>query len=121
MTYSIDFQIDMLPKPVNRQVSMHWAVKAKYVREWHGLVALSVGARKPSAPLERAKLTLRRFSSVEPDFDGLVSSFKPVVDGLIACGVLADDKVSNVGQPEYRWEKCKPRNGCITVRVEAVT
>jgi hypothetical protein len=118
MRYCISFWINELPKPVNRQTSMHWAQKAKYVKHWHALVGAAVSGKKPHAPLKRAYLTLVRYSSREPDFDGLVSSFKPVVDGLITCGVLEDDKVSNVGQPAYLWELSPPNKGKIFVRVE---
>lgn len=120
MTYSIKFTIHELPLPVNRQTSMHWAQKGKYVKYWHQLVAAAVGAKKPAAPLEKAKITFVRCSSAEPDFDGLVSSFKCICDGLITAGVIVNDKVSNIGQSVYRWEKAKPKHGKIFVCVEEV-
>lgn len=118
--YVLEFEINDLPKTTNAQAGMHWRKKGEYVKAWHHRVWASVGARKPAEPLLRAKLTLTRFSSIEPDFDGLVSSFKAVIDGLIKCGVLADDKMSNIGQSDYLWVKAAPKNGKITVKVEQI-
>lgn len=72
---------------------------------------------RPAEPLERAHLILTRHSSSEPDFDGLAVSFKPVIDGLVEAGVLANDKSGNIGQPEYRWFKAPMKMGFITVEV----
>lgn len=116
----IDFEIPLLPKTTNAQTSMHWSAKQKYVKSWHDLVGYATVGKRPRTPLIRAKLTLTRFSSSEPDFDGLVSSFKHVIDALIVCGVLANDKVSNIGQSIYLWEKAPRKNGKIRVTVESI-
>lgn len=52
------------------------------------------------------------------DHDNLVSGFKPIIDGLVRCGVLADDKWENIGFPVYHWEKSSPKDGKIIVLVE---
>jgi hypothetical protein len=118
VTYSIKFTIQELPKPVNRLNGRHWAAMKKYRDYWHALVAAAVCGKKPPKPLKYANLTLVRFSSVEPDWDGNVSSWKPVIDALRYCGVLEDDKVSNIGTPKCLWEKAKPKHGHIFVSVE---
>lgn len=120
MSYTLDFEINDLPLPTNQQMSMHWTKKGAYVKHWHRMVSLLVGSKKPTKPLPKAVLTLTRFSSSEPDFDGLVSSFKPVIDALIVCGVLVNDKPSNIGQSKYLWEKAKPKQGKIKIKVEEV-
>jgi hypothetical protein len=75
---------------------------------------------KPRQPLQKATITLTRFSSNEPDFEGLVSSFKPVLDGLIEAGVILDDHPSVIGQPVYLWERCKAGSGKIRIQVRSV-
>lgn len=74
----------------------------------------------PPKPLPMAKVTLTRCSSSEPDFDGLVGSFKNVLDGLVAALVIEDDKMSNIGAPDYRWEKASPGGGKIRIVVEEI-
>lgn len=68
--------------------------------------------------LHRALLTLTRYSSSEPDFDGLVSGFKHVLDGLVDAGVIVNDKPSVIGSPSYLWRREKPGLGYITVRID---
>lgn len=74
----------------------------------------------PKKPLSRFELTLFRFSSVEPDYDGLVSGFKVIVDGLREIGVIAGDKLSNTGPWRCHWFLAKPKAGFIRVVVREV-
>lgn len=74
----------------------------------------------PPRPLTKAKLTLIRHSSRCPDYDGLVVSFKPVVDALKKCGIIADDSMSVIGKPTYEWKKIGVREGKIAVIVDEI-
>lgn len=96
-----------------------WAIK-KESDLWKKYVG-QVAVPRPLSPLKRARLTLIRFSSSEPDYDGLVHGFKPIIDGLKEAGVLIDDKFSNIGASNYQWEKCPPKKGRIIVIVEEVS
>ncbi len=99
--------------------SRHWRVGQQEALRWRQLVVAKVGfIGKPIKPLDRARLTLIRFSSSMPDFDGLVRGFKNVVDGLVDAGVLANDKLENTGAWNCHWEKTSPKAGRIIVIVE---
>jgi hypothetical protein len=65
-------------------------------------------------------LTLTRGSSVQPDYDGLVSGFKHVIDGLVLAKVLINDDQETIGIPEYKWVKADPKEGFIRVTVEEI-
>lgn len=118
MNYRLTIEIPGLPKTVNALGRAHWSVKVKHNNLWFGLVQWGViRAGKPKEPLKKALVTLTRYSSSEPDFDGLTSSFKCILDSLIKCGVLEDDKMSVIGQPTYVWEKCKRDEGKIKIEV----
>lgn len=126
--YTLEFSIQGLPKNVTNNM-VHWRKKHAEAKKWKLFVIAEVRRHLMRAPdlkdyrrpkLERAKLTLTRHSSSEPDFDGLVASFKHVIDGLVEAGVIANDKTSNIGQPNYVWVKAKPKQGFITVKVEEV-
>lgn len=84
-----------------------------------GAVLETLG-RWPAQPLERAHVTIVRCSNREPDFDGLVAGGKHLLDGLVKAGVIADDRMSVIGAPEYLWEKIGPGKGHVRIRVEAV-
>lgn len=89
-------------------------------RKWKKAVVAEVSEQKPSRPLLKAKLKLTRHSSSEPDFDGLVSSFKHCIDGLIEAGVILNDKMSNIGQPTYQWTYAPQKEGFIEIYLEEV-
>lgn len=91
-------------------------------RRWKSLVTSHVvlSGGRPKTPLKKAKLTLIRYSSTEPDADGLISGFKHVVDGLIVAGVIENDRMGNIGIPDYRWERAPRNQGKIKVVVEEI-
>jgi len=119
MPYKLSIEIPGLPKTVNALGRRHWAVKVKHNRHWDCLVhsVILLEAKLPPKPLEKALVVLTRVSSVEPDFDNLTNSFKVILDSLIKCGVLEDDRPKNIGHPTYVWEKCKPGEGKIRIEV----
>lgn len=118
--YYLSFEIPGLPNRPNQVNAKGYWSRYKESEAWHELVAMTVGRRKPKAPLKKAKLILTRYSSVCPDPDGLVGSFKYVVDGLVKCGVLTGDKLTQIGMPDYRWEKVKPKQGKISAVIEEI-
>lgn len=119
-TYRITFEIPGLPEPTNRLNSMTLGQRIRRNEYWKQQVWIAVGSKKPPAPLAHARLVLTRFSSTAPDPDGLVSSFKHIIDGLVVCKILLNDRVTNIGMPDYRWEKVSPKQGKIRVEVEQV-
>lgn len=120
MNYSISFRISELPETINEILAMKLRQRLSRKAYWKRMVWALVSSGKPEAPLETAKLTLLRCSSVQPDPDGLVSSFKHIIDGLVVAGILANDRWANIGMPEYRWEYAAPKKGWIRVTVQAI-
>ena len=120
MTYSLEFEIAERPRLQTNNYANKWA-RHKATQHWAALVEAAVReAGRPVEPLPKAGVVLIRHSASEPDYDNLVASFKPLVDGLTKSGVISDDKPSVVGHPEYRWRKAKPKQGRVTVRVGSV-
>jgi hypothetical protein len=118
VNYLIVFELEGLPRMTNASGrKTHWAIKAKEAKDWKRKVLLVTGPYRPKEPLKKARLILTRFSSSSPDPDGLVSGFKHIVDGLVECGVLANDKFENIGMPDYRHVKCKRGEGKVKVEV----
>jgi hypothetical protein len=113
-----EFEIKGLPKTTNTLNRMHWAKKSKEANMWKQIVGLHCRQLKVcDLRLTKATLELTRYSSIEPDFDGLVSTWKHLVDGLVVAGVLIDDKQSVIGSPIFKWEKCKKNEGRVKIRV----
>jgi Holliday junction resolvase RusA-like endonuclease len=118
--YKLEFEINGLPKRINQSYNKHWYCRKEEADKWLKYVSLIITGKKPPNPLLKARLTLIRHSSVCPDSDGLVSSFKHVIDALRKSGVIVDDKFQNVGMPTYLWELAKRGQGKIVVKVEEV-
>lgn len=116
--FNLQFELPGLPKRINQGHGSHWKARFGEAKKWERQVFLATLGKKPPQPLKRCKLKLTRFSSVAPDFDGLVYSFKPVVDALRKLGIIENDSMAHIGRPDYRWEKAKP--GAGRVRVEIV-
>jgi hypothetical protein len=75
----------------------------------------------PKVPYKKAKFVLTRHASGRPpDFDGLVSSFKWVLDSFVKSGLIIDDSMEVIGQPEYRHEKAPRLKGFITIEFEGI-
>jgi len=118
-------KIDGLPKTPNVLFAKHWRTRHGERDKWHELVALHVLSDShrravPSIspyPFKKAELKLYRHSSRMLDYDGLVGSFKYVVDGLVACGILEDDSYLHIGVPEFYWIKAPPKKGYVEIYV----
>jgi len=118
MGYTLSFEMPSLPKTTNAMTSMHWTQKKRMVKEIHDTIAYITLAKRPKKPLKQAKISCERHSSVRPDYDGLVSSFKHVIDALITSQIIEDDNLDVIGVPEFKWIKAKPTEGFIVVSVK---
>lgn len=119
MKYVLEFELPGLPPMTNKTHGCSWQALYKKRKEWKEQVGMIARLRRPEKPLERARVTLTRFSTSRPDFDGLTSGFKPILDALKGI-VIVDDAPECVGQPTYLWEKARPNYGKIRVRVEEI-
>lgn len=118
--YVLEFEIGGLPKTTNAMNRAKWQTQHAHAKKWYLWVATVAVHFVPEIPFKKAKLTLTRCSSKETDFDGLVSSFKAIIDSLVKLRIIEDDKMSNIGQPEYHWESAPQRKGKIRVKVEGI-
>lgn len=116
--YKADFTIQDLPKRINQGHGSHWTVRHKEAKKWVILIGAHIRFNFPKVPLEKAKITIIRGSSVCPDYDGLVYSGKCLIDALRKLNVIKDDKMSNIGKPDYQWVKASPKKGFVRVIVE---
>jgi Holliday junction resolvase RusA-like endonuclease len=118
VSYLLEFELTGLPRTTNGSHG-HWRAKAAQTKQWKQKVFAKAWPLRPSEPLDCALITFTRFSSVEPDFDNLVISFKPIMDGLRQAKIIVDDKKKNVGRPEYLWEYAPKGKGKIKIKIAA--
>jgi hypothetical protein len=118
LSYRLIFEIEDLPKMANiTSGKSHWRYAHVEAKKWQVLVHAAIGSQRPPEPLLRATLHLTRFSSSQPDYDGLVRGFKSIVDGLVRSGVLVNDKLENTGAWNCSWERAPKNQGKVRVEV----
>ena len=97
----------------------HWASVNRYRRTWHQLVSNAIGF-KPKKPLEKVRVTCIRAASLKCDYDNLVMSFKPVIDGLVLAGIIKDDDMDTIVERRYSVQKTTRKDSHVTVCVEEI-
>ena len=123
----LEIRIDELPR-LQADTMSHWAVRNKYRKRWHKLVADAIFAlpnwreflgseSKDSMPWDRAAIVITRHSSGIPDHDNLVYSCKVILDGLQKAGVIENDSPKNI-EVEYLHEKTLMGVKFVTISVE---
>ena len=119
--YTLEFSSKGLPKTTNSKRRFgHWSQYHRETQKWkQTLVPYLLSKRPMDGPLQKSKIILIRRSSVEPDFDGLVSSFKHILDSMVDAKIIANDKPRTIF-PEYKWEKTLQKKGNIVVYVQEI-
>lgn len=118
--YKLDVTIDGLPKRVNQLSGRQWYAKNNEKNLWLEKLHYLTQYNRPQNPIRRARLTCIRYSSTCPDYDGLVSSFKHVIDSLVTLDILEDDSMDHIGMPEFMWAKTTRGKGKIQIVLEEI-
>jgi len=95
----------------------NWRAINSERKKWKTEIARLTVVLRPDKPMKFAYIKLTRASSTPPDADGLASGGKAILDGLTECGIIEDDALVNIGIPDYRWVKTKPREGWVGLTV----
>ena len=115
--YHREFRFDKLPPMNTAHTRRHWSVAHTEAKKWHSLVWAVSSSQRPDTPMERAFVHCTRHSSVCPDYDNVVMSFKPVIDAFKKCGFIVDDDMMRLDR-EYSWEYAPRKKGFITVEFQ---
>ncbi len=107
--YTLRLEFDQLPQSLNKALRSNWRKAHRINTAWDLMVRQKVAGRLPVVPLERARIQIVRHYYRTLDFDGLVGSLKPVVDGLVSCGVIKDDSWTTLG-PWQVDQKFRPKS-----------
>jgi len=111
------FSIAGLPELPNKSHG-HWGGMQKKRERWHNAVERAAFMFRPKSPLTKCKLILERHASRKCDYDNLVYSFKPVVDGLVHSKFLVDDDYGTILERDYRLVKSTMKDQHITIEIK---
>jgi hypothetical protein len=95
--YKVRIFLSGTPKGTNKILGHSYWVKHKSACKWKSHLAAVIGFNKPARPIEKVNITAIRHAFRMLDFDSCVASLKPVVDGLVECGLLKNDNYSRTG------------------------
>lgn len=118
MSFSAFVRINDLPLMSNELLRGGWKRKHAQAKKWKALVAIHFAKLRPPQPLLKANLNLTRASARQPDYDGLVSGFKSIIDGLVESEILANDTRDVIGVPQYDWLKAPQGKGHVLISVK---
>lgn len=95
--YKLDVTFQALPKSLNKSFRAHWGNRHASNNAWDNLVYSQVHDKLPPQPLPKARIRIVRHFWRTLDYDGLVGSMKPMVDGLVTAGVIESDSWKVLG------------------------
>jgi hypothetical protein len=113
-----------LPANPNKTRGQHWSKIYKEGEEWKRLVGYAGLAHKSknrSLPFEKATVYIHVIfgDNRNRDWDNLVASFKPVIDGLKGI-VIRDDGLKYIGVPQFSHEwAAKPSEHQFIIRIHS--
>lgn len=103
---------------------MHFFKRSHSANRWKRIVHSQVilSRNKPLKPLQKAKITIIRFTTRKRrcDGDAIPSACKPIIDGLKVSGIIADDNWDVIGMPIYDQQICEKGSEGIKVIVESL-
>jgi Holliday junction resolvase RusA-like endonuclease len=116
MKFYLKIEIPELPKMVNTHFSK-WVVAMAHRKKWRTMVARLCINKRPPSPLTACKIVCTRHSTTKSDFDNLVISFKPLIDGLKDGKIIIDDTDAVILERYYKHEKAPRGKGRVTVEI----
>ena len=117
--YRLALELTQLPEAFNKVLRTHWKDRHSTNMSWYMFISCEVGLKRPPKPLKRARISIVRHAHRTLDFDGLVASMKPVVDGLVVAKVLSDDSWRVTG-PWHVDQVFRPKDQGPLLTIEVV-
>jgi len=120
--YLISIVLPGLPKTPNELMKRNVIfLKRSERKKWAYYIGIRINKpSRPKEPLKKAKVSCVRYSPRCPDYEGLVGSFKFVIDALVYWEILKDDSMKIIGVPDFKWELCKANEARIKITIESI-
>lgn len=101
---------------------MHWRAQAASRANWKQAAwGMAVGVRRLAEGLPwtavRITATYRYRKGNRRDWDNLMAQLKPLLDGIVAAGVMTDDSTAVIIELQHAYE-CPAKRDEVELRVE---
>lgn len=104
------------PKATNVLLGAHWRTKHANAVRWKELVGRASLQFRPPKLLERFEVLVLRSAPRMLDYDGLVASCKPLLDGLKGL-VIADDSWDHTGPWKVQQKQKIKKEGPVSIEL----
>jgi Holliday junction resolvase RusA-like endonuclease len=116
MNYALNLELNLYKTDANKTKGHNrYSVHTLFKKVKDDIQKLTLGKR-PDRPLTSFQITVTRQSSKFLDYDNLISSLKPIIDGLKLSGVIKDDSWEYIKHIEVDQVKSKEKKFIINVK-----
>lgn len=98
MKYILEIEVPTQATDSNRILGVNKYAKHTIFQRVKRDVAVLVHGRAPAQPLENFRLSIVRYGAKTLDYDNLIASFKPYIDGLKKSEIIKDDSWKYIKQ-----------------------
>ena len=92
VNYSLQIEIQYVETDPNNILGRGWRSKHKRFEQIKKNIHLLTLKKRPKAPLTKFKISIiRKAGGRTLDWDNLIASFKPVIDGLVLAKIIKND------------------------------
>lgn len=118
--YILELELNIRPTDSNRILGVNkFAKNATFKKVKEEVIHKSLGKR-PQTPLTLFKITAIRHSPRTLDYDNLVASLKPAIDGLKLAKVIKNDSYQYIKRDNYFLDQVKSEERKIVLIVEEI-
>lgn len=89
--YELEIEIPTQATDSNRILGVNKFVKHKLFENIKNGIRMLTLNKTPDQPLEKFTISITRYGTRYLDYDNLIASFKPYIDGLKLAGIIKDD------------------------------
>lgn len=114
--YSLTIEIPTQATDSNRILGVNKFVKHKIFKSIKEDTWLLAYGNVPDKPLEKFNLSITRFGTKPLDYDNLIASFKPYIDGIKLAGIIKDDSWKYIRSIEVDQVASKEKK--LVIRIE---
>jgi Holliday junction resolvase RusA-like endonuclease len=90
--YLLEIEIPTEATDSNRILGVNKYAKHSLFKRIKSDIAMLTHGKTPERPLESFKISITRHGARCLDYDNLIASFKPYIDGLKLAGIIIDDR-----------------------------
>ena len=117
--YSLEFEIRTQDTDANRTKGHNRFKVHSIYKSIKQEIDLITRNKRPEKPLESFKISITRYGARCLDYDNLISSLKPFIDGLTLSGIIIDDSWKYIKQINTDQKISTEKK--LVIRVDEVT